>query len=754
MTDFEHRALDRVLERLEGVEGSGDQLRAHCPFHQPPTSQRSRTSLSISQKDNKVVLCCHAGCETHDIVAAIGLEMRDLFDTQEESGRSAPAKRSRQPKTTDLRSAIAFLEREHCGTVTAHDYTNADGTPAFVVLRVDYGDNQKAFRQLTHLDADTLAWGAPKGQRPLYRLPELLNADDDILIVVEGEKCVEALRALGFRATTSAQGSKSPDKSDWSPVAGQRVVVVPDNDEPGAAYEAAVVRLCREAGAVRLQVLRLPLEQECADVVDFIDDLRGDDAGDAEIRQELLRLVTEAPDAPMDPEEEEEGGGEFPVSAFPRFCRDIILSGSESQSVSPAFWGVPMLPMLAGCIGGACSVRIKEGWVEPSIIWASLIAPSGMGKSPGMRELLKPVRRNDRALCKANTEAELRHRQACSEARRTKEPAPEPPPLRAILIDDATMEATACRLADNPRGLILANDELIGWIRAFDKYRSGGDDREKWLRIYDGDPLKIDRKGKGDGHRQVLINEAIVSVVGTIQPKTAAKYLTGHVQASGLTPRLLVAAPPVQPQKWTDEAIPQQHLGGWEQIVQALLDMPHDPESPRILELTPDAKVLFIAYYNSCGEEQWLANSNGDEDGAAALSKSRAIAARLAMVLALARAAEDGRCAHITHVEADDMRAAIQLAKWFITQARACYASWAQETPDAQGALDIRILKILRTHGPLTTGRVRDKLGRNVTASLVRDSLERLRARGSIDCVPVPSSSKGGRPTEEWFHVD
>ena len=371
-----------------------------------------------------------------------------------------------------------------------------------------------------------------------------------------------------------------------------------------------------------------------------------------------------------------------------------------------------------------------------------------------MRELLKPVRRRDKRLFQKNVEADRQHRQACVDAAKAKEALPEAPPIRALVIDDATMEATASRLADNPGGLILANDELIGWIRAFDKYRSGGDDREKWLRIYDGDAIKIDRKGKVDGRRQLFIDRAIVSVVGTTQPKTAAKYLTGDVQASGLTPRLLVAAPPVQPQKWTDDAIPQQHIDGWNQTVQVLLDMPHDTESPRVLNLTPDAKELFIAYFNSCGEELWLANSKGDDNTAAAFSKSRAIAARLAMILALARAAEDGQCERITHVESEDMRAAIQLAKWFRDQARACYASWAQEAPDAQAALETHILKILQKHDRLTTGQVRDKLGRNIAASLVREALGRLRARGSIDCAPVPPSSKGGRPTEEWFHVD
>lgn len=51
-----------------------------CPAH------RDRTpSLSVRLAGDRVPLHCFAGCEVGDVTAAIGLDLRDLFDRQRES---------------------------------------------------------------------------------------------------------------------------------------------------------------------------------------------------------------------------------------------------------------------------------------------------------------------------------------------------------------------------------------------------------------------------------------------------------------------------------------------------------------------------------------------------------------------------------------------------------------------------------------------------------------------------------------------
>jgi len=67
--------LQDFLARLDGVKQSGSGYIAHCPHHED-----KQQSLGINEgTDGRILLNCFAGCETRDIVAAMGLQMKDLF---------------------------------------------------------------------------------------------------------------------------------------------------------------------------------------------------------------------------------------------------------------------------------------------------------------------------------------------------------------------------------------------------------------------------------------------------------------------------------------------------------------------------------------------------------------------------------------------------------------------------------------------------------------------------------------------------
>ena len=90
----------------------------------------------------------------------------------------------------------------------------------------------------------------------LYRLPELEDAEE--IWIPEGEGCVDAMREqLGFVATTSAHGSKSPYKTNWSPMSGKRAFLVPDHDEAGEKYVEAVGGILLGLNC-EVRIVRLP----------------------------------------------------------------------------------------------------------------------------------------------------------------------------------------------------------------------------------------------------------------------------------------------------------------------------------------------------------------------------------------------------------------------------------------------------------------------------------------------------------------
>jgi hypothetical protein len=156
-------------------------------------------------------------------------------------------------------------------------YRDASGCDAFVMVRVDTpgGKEMRPFRPAKS------GWrmGFPEsghGRRPLLYLDEIKASS--LVLVVEGEKCADALRRVGFDATTSAAGAQAADKTDWTPLAGKEVVIVPDNDEAGAEYARRVSEILRGLGppaeVTTLLFDRMPVG---ADVADLMADYEGFD---------------------------------------------------------------------------------------------------------------------------------------------------------------------------------------------------------------------------------------------------------------------------------------------------------------------------------------------------------------------------------------------------------------------------------------------------------------------------------------------
>ncbi len=122
--------------------------------------------------------------------------------------------------------------------VTTYRYFDTHGNMLASVVRYEpNGPEDKTFRPYCFRIKDGIRkWimGAP-GMRPLFRIPDIVS--EPVVVLTEGEKAAQALADLGIAATSAMQGAKAPiEKTDWSPLNGKKVVVWPDNDEPGFSY--------------------------------------------------------------------------------------------------------------------------------------------------------------------------------------------------------------------------------------------------------------------------------------------------------------------------------------------------------------------------------------------------------------------------------------------------------------------------------------------------------------------------------------
>lgn len=158
------------------------------------------------------------------------------------------------------------------GTPThTYQYRDANGTIIAEVDRFEWiredGTRGKAFRPW---DARQRAYRAPE-PRPLYALQSIASAPE--VVLVEGEKCADALLGCNIDATTAMGGSNAPiEKTDWSPLAGRKVLIWPDNDAPGRKYAEAAAAAIRAAGALSVDILSIPEGRgpkwDAADAVD------------------------------------------------------------------------------------------------------------------------------------------------------------------------------------------------------------------------------------------------------------------------------------------------------------------------------------------------------------------------------------------------------------------------------------------------------------------------------------------------------
>jgi hypothetical protein len=133
------------------------------------------------------------------------------------------------------------------------------------VCRFDKADGGKEILpQTLWREGERLVWSwkAAPVPRPLYRLDALAMMPSAPVLVVEGEKAADAgaLLVSGYAVVSWSGGSKAASKADWAPLAGRRVVILPDADTPGREAAEAVRKLALAAGAEGVAVTPLPAD--------------------------------------------------------------------------------------------------------------------------------------------------------------------------------------------------------------------------------------------------------------------------------------------------------------------------------------------------------------------------------------------------------------------------------------------------------------------------------------------------------------
>jgi hypothetical protein len=186
--------------------------------------------------------------------------------------------------------------------------------------------------------------------------------------------------------------------------------------------------------------------------------------------------------------------------------------------------------------------------------------------------------------------------------------------------------------------------------------------------------------------------------------------------------RFLLTIPPRRAKQWTDHKVSQtteQSLADVFTTLWGLAPMNADgePAKPLDLPLVDEARPVWAEFVNAHGQE------TADVSGplAAAFSKLEGYAARLALVLSLARWAENPGMLGIgpATVDLDSIRAGIEIVEWAKSETRRIYVMLSEDDQDRERR---EVLELVERHGGSITVREVQRAMHHSTTEVGRDA--------------------------------
>jgi len=737
--------VERLLSTLPDVKQAGKGWSARCPAHED-----RRASLSIAEgNDGRALVMCHAGCKLDAICAAVGLRIPDLMPTADRLLTVS------KPKSGGMSAIVA-----------QYDYRDESGNLLSQVVRYA----PKDFRQRRPKPGGGFDWSV-KGLRVVpYRLPELLAEPQRPVVIVEGEKDCDSLARIGVLATCNAGGAGKWTAEHSAFLRGRRVIVLPDNDEPGRNHALRVAQLLQGV-AQSVQIVDLPGLPAKGDVSDWLA------AGGT--KAELKRLADAAPiwnaETPLPWPEIESFNvldlPAFPTQALPGVLRQWVEAESHATQTPADLSALLALAVCSVGIARRVVVEPRPGWHEPVNLFTAVLLEPGNRKSAVFTEALKPLReleaelieaarptiarqQSDRRLDEARLRklektaaeklgdeaAEARHAAGNLAASLAESSAPV---LPRLLVDDATAEKLGMMLADqggriasmSPEGSVF---DLMSGLYS----KSGIPQFNVYLLGHCGDELVTDRVSR----ESVRVERPALTCAYAMQPSVIEGLARNSAfRGRGLLARFLYAAP----KSWIGERrvdtppVSDELREAYHDVVRTLVA----DNCETILQLNVAAAGLF---------RDWEAEIEAMLGDGGELERMRDWGAKLAgatlRLAAVLHCVEHGRCGSIGK---ETIAAAVEIARYLIPHAEAVLNMMlaSDETVDDDAYYILRWIKRHAKREFTKSEAQHHGKRRFPKAEDIDPSLEELMRRGFIR-PKLKETSGPGRPPSPAYEVN
>ena len=240
------------------------------------------------------------------------------------------------------------------------------------------------------------------------------------------------------------------------------------------------------------------------------------------------------------------------------------------------------------------------------------------------------------------------------------------PEFMQYVVKDATSEALFYVHNINKNGILLYKDELMGWLNAMGQYKGGrGDEMEKFLSMFDGDELKINRVTK----EPLFMDKTCMNLIGTIQPSLINKI----PKDNGLLHRFLFTNADSRIIRFNINEIDKRIIDNYIEFCEFARKIVMTTDGTLIYEMTPDAKNEF------CRVDSFLCDIQESDETEPLIieycEKLKTYLPRFALLIRLMYEISDGDSKNAAVVEKIHVEKSFELIKYFLNTAKIIFST-------------------------------------------------------------------------------
>jgi hypothetical protein len=366
---------------------------------------------------------------------------------------------------------------------------------------------------------------------------------------------------------------------------------------------------------------------------------------------------------------------DFPIEVFPLEIQNYIRKCNETLDSSIDYMGCSMLWMISVIMGNSIKIQVKPGWKEPAVVWISVLGKAGIGKTPSIQNIVSPLmeinNREQKKYVKQYEKYEAFMELDKKERLNTEEI--KKPKKSQFIANDITFEALVDLHEENKNSVGVFKDELAGWFKDMNKYRSGSD-LESWLMSWNGTSISLNRKSA----KSSFVDKPFIPVLGGIQPGIMDQFYTDENKDSGFLDRMLFCLPDLMVDEYNDDEMDDEIITWYSDYMVAFYDnirrhlVKYDADDnivPLIAKYSPDAKTEWIRIFNKV-----TAMQNSDEENEymkSMLPKQKSYIPRFAALInTFSVFSKSGTVADFNTISKESILAAEKLSDYFILMAK------------------------------------------------------------------------------------